>query len=125
MGEATIPKPVKFLFGGSAGMAATCFVQPLDLVKTRMQVAKGAEGAAKPSTFSVISKVIKNEGITTLYTGLSAGLLRQATYTTTRLGIYTWLFETFTTEGKAPGFFMKAALGKKSKIWIDNQVQRF
>ena len=29
---------VKFLFGGSAGMAATCFVQPLDLVKTRMQV---------------------------------------------------------------------------------------
>jgi Mitochondrial carrier protein len=29
---------VKFLFGGSAGMAATCFVQPLDLVKNRMQV---------------------------------------------------------------------------------------
>merc|ERR1712020_76871 len=58
-----------------------------------------------------ITSVIKNEGITTLYNGLSAGLLRQATYTTTRLGIYTWLFETFTTEGKPPGFFMKAALG--------------
>lgn len=26
-------------------------------------------------------------------------------------GVYTWLFETFTTEGKPPGFFMKAALG--------------
>merc|ERR1711970_876137 len=48
---------------------------------------------------SVISSVIKNEGISTLYTGLSAGLLRQATYTTTRLGIYTWLFETFSTDG--------------------------
>ena len=93
-------------------MVATCFVQPLDLVKTRMQVNKVAEGAKKPSTFSVISNIIKNEGLSTLYTGLSAGLLRQATYTTTRLGIYTWLFETFSTEGVPPGFFMKAALGR-------------
>jgi hypothetical protein len=31
---------VKFLFGGSAGMAATMFVQPLDLVKNRMQVSR-------------------------------------------------------------------------------------
>jgi len=109
--QATIPKPVKFLFGGSAGMAATCFVQPLDLVKNRMQVNKAASGA-KPSTFSVISGIIKNEGIRTLYTGLSAGLLRQATYTTTRLGIYTWLFETFSDpSGKPPGFLAKAALG--------------
>merc|ERR1712083_989340 len=46
-----------------------------------------------------------------LYNGLSAGLLRQATYTTTRLGIYTWLFEKFSTDGKPPNFAMKAALG--------------
>lgn len=110
MGEASIPKPIKFLFGGTSGMFATCFVQPLDLVKTRMQVSK-TTGGAKPSTASVISNIIKNEGISTLYTGLSAGLLRQATYTTTRLGIYTWLFETFSTGDKPPGFFMKAALG--------------
>lgn len=109
--KATIPNPVKFFFGGSAGMVATCFVQPLDLVKTRMQVGKSASGA-KPSTFSVVSGIVKNEGIKTLYTGLSAGLLRQATYTTTRLGIYTWLFETFSDpSGKPPGFLAKAALG--------------
>ena len=107
---ATIPNGIKFLFGGSAGMFATCFVQPLDLVKNRMQVTKTA-GGAKPSTFSVISGVIRNEGVSTLYNGLSAGLLRQATYTTTRLGIYTWLFETFSSEGNPPGFFLKAALG--------------
>ena len=94
-------------------MAATCFVQPLDLVKNRMQVIKVAEGATKPTTASVIMNVVKNEGLFTLYNGLSAGLLRQATYTTTRLGIYTYLFETFSgTDGKPPGFFMKAALGE-------------
>jgi solute carrier family 25 oxoglutarate transporter 11 len=111
MGEqATIPNAVKFLFGGLSGMGATCFVQPLDLVKTRMQVTKNAAGP-KPTTISVIAGIIKNEGISTLYTGLSAGLLRQATYTTTRLGIYTWLFEKFSIDGHPPGFLMKAGLG--------------
>jgi len=109
--QATIPKSVKFLFGGSAGMMATCFVQPLDLVKNRMQVGK-ASGAEKPSTMKVVTGIIKNEGIGTLYNGLSAGLLRQALYTTTRLGVYTSLFETFSDpSGKPPGFLMKAALG--------------
>eukprot|EP00088_Acartia_fossae_P045690 TRINITY_DN4923_c0_g1_i1.p1 TRINITY_DN4923_c0_g1~~TRINITY_DN4923_c0_g1_i1.p1 ORF type:complete len:306 (-),score=73.13 TRINITY_DN4923_c0_g1_i1:409-1326(-) len=112
MGEqATIPKPIKFLFGGLSGMGATCFVQPLDLVKNRMQVMKSS-GGQRVSSFSVLMGVAKNEGVSTLYNGLSAGLLRQATYTTTRLGIYTWLFETFSgPDGKPPGFFTKAALG--------------
>ena len=38
--------------------------------------------------FGVAMNLIKNEGFGTLYTGLSAGLLRQATYTTARLGIH-------------------------------------
>lgn len=109
---ATIPKSMKFLFGGSAGMFATCFVQPLDLVKNRMQGMKISKGDARPSSASVLMKVIKNEGFFTLYNGLSAGLLRQATYTTTRLGVYTYLFERFSNpDGSPPGFFMKAALG--------------
>jgi hypothetical protein len=39
-------------------------------------------------------------------------MYRQATYTTTRLGIYTWLFEKFTKDGKPPSFIMKAGLGE-------------
>ena len=66
-------------------MAATCFVQPLDLVKNRMQVCVVSD-RSRPSSMSVLMGVVKNEGFRTLYTGLSAGLLRQATYTTTRLG---------------------------------------
>lgn len=77
-------------------MGATCFVQPLDLVKNRMQLS-GAGGGAKEykTSFHAIKGIMQKEGIIGMYSGLSAGLLRQATYTTTRLGIYTWLFENF------------------------------
>jgi solute carrier family 25 oxoglutarate transporter 11 len=51
-----------------------------------LQVMKVQAGASRPSSFTVLMGVIKNEGFATIYTGLSAGLLRQATYTTTRLG---------------------------------------
>jgi solute carrier family 25 oxoglutarate transporter 11 len=78
-------------------MMATLFVQPLDLVKNRMQLqGVGAKSAARKSTFSVIQSVVKEEGLFAMYTGLSAGLMRQATYTTTRLGTYAFLFEKFT-----------------------------
>ena len=74
----------------SSSMGATCFVQPLDLVKNRMQVAVSKE---HKTSMHVLRHVIKTEGAMALYSGLSAGLLRQATYTTTRLGVYTYLFE--------------------------------
>uniref|UniRef100_A0A8C9S9K0 Mitochondrial 2-oxoglutarate/malate carrier protein n=1 Tax=Scleropages formosus TaxID=113540 RepID=A0A8C9S9K0_SCLFO len=47
-----------------------------------------------------------------LFYSLSAGLLRQATYTTTRLGIYTVLFERLSkADGTPPNFFIKALIG--------------
>ncbi|KAH9420837.1 hypothetical protein DERP_001268 [Dermatophagoides pteronyssinus] len=110
-----IPNVVKFIFGGTAGMAATCFVQPLDLVKNRMQLS-GVGGKAKEhkTSIHVIRAVVANEGFTGLYAGLSAGLLRQASYTTVRMGVYTSLFDWYSREhaqGKPPGFFIKAGLG--------------
>ena len=109
-----MPKYVKFLFGGSAGMAATCFVQPLDLLKNRMQLA--ATQKERATSFQVAKKIIATEGITGLYNGLSAGLLRQATYTTTRLGVYSWLFETFSQGDIKPGFIAKAAMGMAAGV---------
>ena len=76
-------------------MGATLFVQPLDLVKNRMQLSGRSGQKEYRSSFHAVRGIIANEGFFKLYTGLSAGLLRQATYTTTRLGIYTWLFERF------------------------------
>ncbi|KAL1494488.1 hypothetical protein ABEB36_010080 [Hypothenemus hampei] len=108
-----IPNYVKFIFGGSSGMLATCFVQPLDLLKNRMQLSKSKE---HKTSFHLMKSIVKNEGLFTLYTGLSAGLMRQATYTTTRLGIYTWLFETFSKDGTPPNFITKAALGMAAGV---------
>lgn len=105
--ERYVPNALKFAFGGLAGMAATCVVQPLDLIKTRMQLSGGSR-----TSFAVAGEIVAREGFVALYTGLSAGLLRQATYTTTRLGVYNYLFDSYKEKnGAAPGFGTKTLLG--------------
>ncbi|XP_060823684.1 mitochondrial 2-oxoglutarate/malate carrier protein-like [Bombus pascuorum] len=103
--QKTVPTSINFLFGGTAGMAATCVVQPLDLIKNRMQLS-----GTKTSTINVISSILKNEGAVALYAGLSAGLLRQASYTTTRLGTYEWLSQLISKDSQ-PNFIMKVLIG--------------
>lgn len=78
-------------------MGATCCVQPLDLVKTRMQVS-GADGGKSEykGTIDAVVKILRSEGVTGIYKGLGAGLMRQATYTTGRLGVYNSLNEIYT-----------------------------
>jgi len=111
MGEpGVIPKYARFIMGGSAGMMATSIVQPLDLVKTRMQLA-GIGGQVQNSTLRTLIGVIRNEGVFALYNGLSAGLLRQATYTTTRLGIFTSLVDTYKGSDGNITFLQKVAFG--------------
>lgn len=48
---------------------------------------------------TIASNMLKNEGISAFYTGLTAGLTRQVVYTGARLG----LFDKFT--GMAPGIW--------------------
>jgi len=108
-----LPSYMKFVFGGSAGIGATFVVQPLDLVKNRLQLS-GADGQTKlyKNTGDAIAKIIRNEGVAAMYTGLSAGILRQATYTTTRLGVFNILMDKYSSsDGTPPNFFTKAALG--------------
>lgn len=79
-----------FVYGGLSGMFATTCIQPIDMVKVRIQLL--GEGGTKIETknpFRLAAQVMKNEGVFSLYKGLSAALLRQATYTTARLGLFT------------------------------------
>uniref|UniRef100_A0A6B2G6U1 Mitochondrial 2-oxoglutarate/malate carrier protein (Trinotate prediction) n=1 Tax=Myxobolus squamalis TaxID=59785 RepID=A0A6B2G6U1_MYXSQ len=92
----TISKSSLFLMSAASGMMATCVVQPVDLVKTRMQLS-GMLGVAKEhKTFvHAFMNISRKEGIFGLYNGLSAGLFRQFTYTGTRLGVYSILEESY------------------------------
>ncbi|EAL38756.3 AGAP012097-PA, partial [Anopheles gambiae str. PEST] len=94
-------------------IGATCVVQPLDLVKTRMQIS-GMGGAAKEynNTFDAIGKIMRREGVLAMYKGLSAAIMRQATYTTTRLGVYTSLNDAYKQKtNKTPNLLASMAMG--------------
>nr|XP_014337029.1 PREDICTED: mitochondrial 2-oxoglutarate/malate carrier protein isoform X4 [Bos mutus] len=66
----TSPKSVKFLFGGLAGMGATVFVQPLDLVKNRMQLSgEGAKTREYKTSFHALISILRAEGLRGIYTG--------------------------------------------------------
>jgi solute carrier family 25 oxoglutarate transporter 11 len=78
-----------FINGGLAGMTATSVIQPVDMVKVRLQLAgEGARTGPKPSALGITKEIIASGKVMDLYTGLSAGLLRQAVYTTARLGFF-------------------------------------
>jgi len=110
--QKSVPMGLKFAFGGLSGAGAACCVQPMDLVKNRMQVS-GEGGGVRLYNNSIhcAQTIIKQEGFLGLYNGLSASLARQLSYTTVRLGIYNILLEKFSTNGQAPGFFAKAGMG--------------
>lgn len=94
-------------------MTATVFVQPLDLIKNRMQLSgEGGKVREHRTSFHAIARVVRSEGVLGLYNGLSAGLFRQATYSTTRLGVYQSLFDNFSgADGKPPGVLTKIGIG--------------
>jgi len=79
---------LNFLIGGLSGMCATSVIQPVDMVKVRIQV-KSEHGEKNLSPFTTAKEIIKNEGgVKALYRGIDSALLRQAVYATMRLGLY-------------------------------------
>ncbi|KAJ8957453.1 hypothetical protein NQ318_004934 [Aromia moschata] len=75
----------RWYFGGVAAATATCFTHPLDLIKVLLQTQHGPE---KPSIVQLTKEVVRKNGILGLYAGISAALLRQLTYSTSRFAIY-------------------------------------
>ncbi|KAL8666397.1 MAG: hypothetical protein Q9202_001420 [Teloschistes flavicans] len=88
-----------FWFGGSASCCAAAVTHPLDLdsygrrVQVRLQT-RGPDGPR--GMLNTFIHILKTDGPLGLYSGLSASLLRQLTYSTTRFGIYETLKPTFT-----------------------------
>jgi solute carrier family 25 (mitochondrial dicarboxylate transporter), member 10 len=74
----------RWYFGGLASAGAACVTHPLDLLKVTLQTQQ--EG--KISIVQLAVKIAKTQGVRALYNGISASLLRQLTYSTTRFAIY-------------------------------------
>ncbi|KAL8734467.1 MAG: hypothetical protein Q9181_003170 [Wetmoreana brouardii] len=64
--------------------------------------------------FGTLIHILKNDGFLGLYSGLSASILRQLTYSTTRFGVYEELKDTFTTVSSAPSFPSLIAMASTS-----------
>lgn len=95
----TLPIYVKYCNLAMSGMAATCLVQPLDLIKTQFQLA-GMPGMEKTRGLAWIRKVYGNYGVRAFYKGLTANFLRQGTYGALRLSIYQEAVEIYQREFK-------------------------
>ncbi|KAK7346051.1 hypothetical protein VNO80_20564 [Phaseolus coccineus] len=83
-----------FVEGGIASVIAGYSTHPLDLIKVRMQL----QGETPPSSvhapppkvgpIAIGVKLVQQEGVNALFSGVSATILRQLLYSTTRMGLY-------------------------------------
>ncbi|KZV53774.1 mitochondrial uncoupling protein 5 [Dorcoceras hygrometricum] len=96
-----------FVEGGIASIVAGCSTHPLDLIKVRMQL-QGEAPVLQPALagahhhhihlpppppprvglVSVGLRIVQQDGPAALFSGVSATVLRQTLYSTTRMGLY-------------------------------------
>ncbi|XP_061719142.1 mitochondrial 2-oxoglutarate/malate carrier protein-like isoform X2 [Cydia pomonella] len=95
-----IPTRAKVAMGVVSGMIATTAVHPLDVIKVRLQLFP-----KKVTTMRMLHRIMVCEGTRGLYAGLTAGLLRQLTYTGSRLHVYNALYDKYKKDhDKGPDF---------------------
>uniref|UniRef100_A0A3B5M761 Solute carrier family 25 member 10b n=1 Tax=Xiphophorus couchianus TaxID=32473 RepID=A0A3B5M761_9TELE len=98
----------RWYFGGLASCGAACCTHPLDLVKVHLQT----QQEVKKRMVGMAVHVVKNDGVLALYSGLSASLCRQITYSLTRFAIYETVRDMMGNTGKGPmPFYQKVLLG--------------
>ncbi|CAD6892360.1 unnamed protein product [Tilletia controversa] len=105
-------RPYPFALGGIAASVSACCTHPLDLAKNRMQTCvQPAKGTSALSTTQTLLSVIKPPTShpsaafqpLALYTGLSASLARQFSYSLVRFGAYDTLKARLASEEEREG----------------------
>ncbi|XP_024121112.1 mitochondrial uncoupling protein 2 [Oryzias melastigma] len=98
-GPADVPPSaaVKFVGAGTAACIADLLTFPLDTAKVRLQI-QGESAASAPigraptsvyrGVFGTIITMVRTEGPLSLYSGLVAGLQRQMSFASVRIGLY-------------------------------------
>ncbi|XP_018329747.1 mitochondrial dicarboxylate carrier [Agrilus planipennis] len=96
----------RWYFGGLASAGAACVTHPLDLLKVTIQTQQDKS----ITMLGVATNIVKREGVRALYNGISASLMRQLTYSTTRFGIYEVTKQTLEVAGVDSGFGTKVLM---------------
>lgn len=85
--------PRRYLCGGFAAVVAEMITFPMDTAKTRQQL-QGQVGdrqwgnARYRGTLHTLSTIVRQEGLASIYRGISPALVRQAVYGTVKFGLY-------------------------------------
>jgi solute carrier family 25 protein 34/35 len=80
----------EFVLGGTAAVGAICFTNPIDVVKTRMQLQGELNKGKSPyrGVFHALYTISKTEGIHGLQSGLPASCFWQFSNVAVRFGVY-------------------------------------
>ncbi|CAN9505630.1 unnamed protein product [Ophioblennius macclurei] len=98
----------RWYFGGLSSSAAACLTHPLDLIKVHLQT----QQEVRVKMIGMTINVVRREGYRALYSGLSASLCRQMTYSMSRFAIYETVRDKMHRKNKAPmPFYQKVLLG--------------
>jgi len=87
--EVPLSNTVNFTTAGLGGLMGWVVVHPFNTCSVRMNLASAAGGSASKLSFlPYFVSTVKNQGVSSLYAGLGAGLLRQVFYSTSRFGFF-------------------------------------
>jgi len=106
-----------FVCGGSAATFASCIIHPIDLAKVRMQLyGQLNPGKPVPGFTTIITNIVKSDGITSVYKGVDAAIGRQMVYGTARIGLHRTFSDKLVeyNDGKPINFFVKTLSGMAS-----------
>jgi len=84
----TLPAAVNFATGGIGGIGAWVIVHPFNTVAVRMNLATASGNSEGLGFVPFFQQIVKRDGAMSLYKGLSAGIMRQVFYATSRLGLF-------------------------------------
>ncbi|XP_061608607.1 dicarboxylate carrier SLC25A8-like isoform X1 [Phyllopteryx taeniolatus] len=115
--EAPPSATVKFFGAGAAACVADLVTFPLDTAKVRLQVqgeapkAEGANARRYRGVFGTISTMVRTEGPASLYNGLVAGLQRQMSFASVRIGLYDSMKQFYTRGAESSGIVTRLMAG--------------
>lgn len=108
---------VKFIGAGTAACIADLFTFPLDTAKVRLQIQGETKTQGNVKTaqykgvFGTISTMVKTEGPRSLYNGLVAGLQRQMSFASVRIGLYDSVKQFYTKGSEHAGIGSRLLAG--------------